>query len=190
MICHWPAESGPKNSTKHQTCTDQTHQVGLEMKISDDQWHRHAENENYKAVKQRASGREHPKPSLDRFHRRTIQQCGEAFRERQIGHWFTPGAVVTASLCRGAGLRCDSARRHSAGATTDCLLKGNGKSGGYNPNPITNDDTLVSKRWLPLVSARFLAVLRLMIFTANLGDVHSWFRQLHVHLFHLPDEDL
>ena len=29
-----------------------------------------------------------------------------------------------------------------------------------------------------------------MIFTTNLCEIHSWFGQLHVHLFHLPDDDL
>src|SRR6266496_2739647 len=44
---------------------------------------------------------------------------------------------------------------------------------------------------LPLLAAlRFLPVFRLMIFTTNFGQVHSWFGQLHVHLFHLPDDDL
>ncbi len=51
MICYRPAESGAKDSTKYQTCTDQAHLLGREMKFSDDQWHRHAENKNYEAIK-------------------------------------------------------------------------------------------------------------------------------------------
>src|SRR5438874_4463917 len=44
---------------------------------------------------------------------------------------------------------------------------------------------------LPLLAAiRFLPALRLMIFTANFGQVYRWFGQLHVHLFHLLDDDL
>src|SRR5438046_10608375 len=44
---------------------------------------------------------------------------------------------------------------------------------------------------LPLLDAlRSLSVLCLMIFTANFCKVHSWFGQLHVHIFHLPDNDL
>src|SRR6266480_7406821 len=48
----------------------------------------------------------------------------------------------------------------------------------------------VWRRCLPLPSARFLLAGRLMIFPPNLGQVHSWFGQLHVHIFHLPDNDL
>src|SRR5437773_11987576 len=44
---------------------------------------------------------------------------------------------------------------------------------------------------LPLLDAlRSLSVLCLMIFTTNFCKVHSWFGQLHVHIFHLPDNDL
>ena len=50
MICHWTAKSGPKDSTQYQTRADETHGVGREMKLSDDQWHRHAENENYETI--------------------------------------------------------------------------------------------------------------------------------------------
>src|SRR4029079_17821887 len=41
-----------------------------------------------------------------------------------------------------------------------------------------------------LFSARFLLPGCLMIFTPNRREIHSWFWQLHVHLFHLPDDDL
>jgi len=50
-ICHWPAEAGPKDSTKHQASADETYRVGRGMKLSDDQWHRHAKNEDYEAIK-------------------------------------------------------------------------------------------------------------------------------------------
>src|SRR5215475_4416202 len=44
---------------------------------------------------------------------------------------------------------------------------------------------------LPLLaSIRFFSVLGLMIFTTNFSEVHSWFRQLHGHVFHLSDDDL
>src|SRR5947208_7080879 len=65
MICHRPAESGTEDSTKYQTRPDETYHFGSEMKFNGDQWHRHAENEAYKAINQWASGRAHPKPSLD-----------------------------------------------------------------------------------------------------------------------------
>jgi hypothetical protein len=69
MIGHWPAKSGPKDSTKHQACADKTNHVGLEVKLSDNQRHSHAKNENGEAIKQRAPGRERPEPSLDGFQR-------------------------------------------------------------------------------------------------------------------------
>jgi hypothetical protein len=50
-ICHWPAESGPKDSAKHQTCADEPYHIRCETKLSDDQWHRHAKNKNYEAIK-------------------------------------------------------------------------------------------------------------------------------------------
>ena len=44
---------------------------------------------------------------------------------------------------------------------------------------------------LPLLAAlRSLSVQCLMIVPPNFSDIHSWFGQLHVHLFHLPDDDL
>src|SRR5437762_12483511 len=43
---------------------------------------------------------------------------------------------------------------------------------------------------LLLAPVRVLPVLRLMIFPPNLREIYSWFGQLHVHLFHLPDNDL
>ena len=51
MICHLPAESGAKNSTKHQTRADETYHIGRKVKLNGDQWHRHAENEDYEAIK-------------------------------------------------------------------------------------------------------------------------------------------
>jgi hypothetical protein len=51
MICYWAAKSGAKDSTKHQARADETDYVGREMKLSNDQWHCHAENEDYKAIK-------------------------------------------------------------------------------------------------------------------------------------------
>ena len=44
---------------------------------------------------------------------------------------------------------------------------------------------------LPLLAAlRSLSVLGLMIFPSNFSDIHSWFGQLHVHIFHPPGDDL
>jgi len=80
MVGHWSANSGAKDSTKHETRADETDDVGLDVKLSDDQRHRHAKDENNKAIKQRAPGREHPKPSLDGLQRRLIQQQREALR--------------------------------------------------------------------------------------------------------------
>src|SRR6476661_4913197 len=41
-----------------------------------------------------------------------------------------------------------------------------------------------------LPSIRFLLTSGLMIFTTNLGEVHRWLWKLHVHVFHLPGNDL
>jgi hypothetical protein len=71
-ICHWTAKSGPKDSAENQACADETDHIGCETKLSDDQRHRHAKNENCKAIKKRAPSREHPKPSLDRFQRQVV----------------------------------------------------------------------------------------------------------------------
>lgn len=79
-ICHWSTKSGSKDSTKHKTCADETDHIGREMKLSDDEWHRHAEDENDETVKQRTTGREHPKPSLDRLRWRVVQQQRQALR--------------------------------------------------------------------------------------------------------------
>jgi hypothetical protein len=51
MVCHWSAEAGSEDSAKHQTGADETDHIGREMKLSDDQWHRHAKDEDYEAVK-------------------------------------------------------------------------------------------------------------------------------------------
>jgi hypothetical protein len=50
----------------------------LNVKISDDNGHRHAKNENDVSIEQRAPGREHPKPSLNPVQRRLIQQERQA----------------------------------------------------------------------------------------------------------------
>ena len=50
-ICHRPAKSGPKDSAEHQTCANEPYYIGRKVKLSDDQWHRHAKNENYEAIK-------------------------------------------------------------------------------------------------------------------------------------------
>ncbi len=78
MIGHWSAKSGPKHSTKHQTCADETDHIGCEMKLSDDQRHCHAKDENTEAIKQRSPGREHPEPSLGGGQRRPVQQQRQA----------------------------------------------------------------------------------------------------------------
>ena len=80
MVCHWPAKTGPKNSTEHQTCANKTNHVGLEVKLGHHERHRYAKDENSEAIKQCASGREHPEPSLNRLQRRFIQQQRQAFR--------------------------------------------------------------------------------------------------------------
>src|SRR6266487_2284322 len=48
----------------------------------------------------------------------------------------------------------------------------------------------VSRRCFRFLQPDFLLAGRLMIFPPNLGQIHSWFGQLHVHIFHLPDNDL
>ena len=68
-----PAKSGPENSTQDQSRTNKADYPGCDMKLSDDEGHRDAESKNGEAIKQRPSGREHPKPSLDGFQRRLIQ---------------------------------------------------------------------------------------------------------------------
>ena len=50
MIRHWPAESGPKDSTKDQACANETDHMRRKMKLSDDQRHCHAKNEDYEAI--------------------------------------------------------------------------------------------------------------------------------------------
>lgn len=74
MICHWSSKAGPKHSTEDQTCADETYQIRRKTKVSDNEWHRHAEDEYHEAIEQCATDGEHPKPSLDRFQRRTIQK--------------------------------------------------------------------------------------------------------------------
>ena len=68
-----PANSGPENSPQNQSRANKADYSGSKMKLSDDERHRHAESKNGEAIKQRPSGREHPKPSLDGFQRRLIQ---------------------------------------------------------------------------------------------------------------------
>jgi hypothetical protein len=51
MICHRPAKSGAKDSTKYQTRADETYHIGSEMKLNGNQWDRHPESEDYKAIK-------------------------------------------------------------------------------------------------------------------------------------------
>src|SRR5262249_4184455 len=41
-----------------------------------------------------------------------------------------------------------------------------------------------------LTSVLFLFVSGLMIFTPNLGEVHGWLGQLHIHIFHVANNDL
>src|SRR5512133_1584393 len=65
-------------TAKHQACSNETDHVGLNVKIGDDNGHRHAENENDVTIEQRAPGREHPKPSLNPVQRRLIQQERQA----------------------------------------------------------------------------------------------------------------
>jgi len=50
-ICHRPAKSGPEDSAKHEARTNEPYYIGCETKLSDDQWHRHAKNENYEPIK-------------------------------------------------------------------------------------------------------------------------------------------
>jgi hypothetical protein len=52
-----PANSRSNDSTKHQACSNETHHVGLNVKISDDNGHRYAKNENDVTIEQRAPGR-------------------------------------------------------------------------------------------------------------------------------------
>ena len=78
LVRHRPANSCSNDSTKHQACSNETDHVGLNVKNSDDNGHRHAKNENDVAIEQRAPGREHPKPSLNPVQRRLIQQERQA----------------------------------------------------------------------------------------------------------------
>src|SRR5439155_23511730 len=41
-----------------------------------------------------------------------------------------------------------------------------------------------------LTSIRFLLTGGLMVFTANLREVYGWLGKLHVHIFHVADNDL
>ena len=41
-----------------------------------------------------------------------------------------------------------------------------------------------------LLAGRFLFRLRLVIFALNLREIHRWLWKLHVHIFHLPNNDL
>jgi hypothetical protein len=77
-VRHRSANSGSNDSTKHQARSNETHHVGLNVKVSDDDRHRHAKNENGVTIEQRAAGREHPKPSLNPIQRRLIQQERQA----------------------------------------------------------------------------------------------------------------
>jgi hypothetical protein len=67
-----PPSPAPKTAIQHEGRADKTDNVGSDMELSDNERHRHAESKNVEAVKQRAPGREHPKPSLDGFKRRLI----------------------------------------------------------------------------------------------------------------------
>ena len=78
VVRHRPANSCSNHSTKHQACSNETDHVGLNVKLSDDNRHRHAKNENDVTIEQRAPGREHPKPSLNPVQRRLIQQERQA----------------------------------------------------------------------------------------------------------------
>jgi hypothetical protein len=78
MVRHRPANSCSNNRTKHQARSNETDHLGLNVKISDDDWHRHAEDKNGVTIEQCASGREHPKPSLNPVQRRLIQQERQA----------------------------------------------------------------------------------------------------------------
>jgi hypothetical protein len=73
-IGHRSTDASPENSTQHQGRSDKPDYAGFDMKLSDDERHRHAENKNGEAIKQRAAGRKHPNPSLDGFQRRLIQE--------------------------------------------------------------------------------------------------------------------
>src|SRR6266480_7462292 len=72
-IGHGSAKSGPENTTQYQGCSDKADYLEFDVKLSDDERHRHAKSKNGEAIQQSASSREHPKPSLDGFQRRLIQ---------------------------------------------------------------------------------------------------------------------
>ena len=40
-----------EDSAEHQACANEPYYIGRKVKLSDDQWHRHAKNENYEAIK-------------------------------------------------------------------------------------------------------------------------------------------
>src|SRR5262249_12657074 len=78
MVRHRSANSCSNDSTKHQTRSNETDHVGLNVKFSDDDRHRHAENENDVAIEQGTPSRKHPKPALNLVQRRLIQKERQA----------------------------------------------------------------------------------------------------------------
>jgi len=68
-----PPNPAPKTAPSTKGGADKADYLGFDMKLSDNERHRRAESKNGEAIKQRATCREHPKPSLDGFQRRLIQ---------------------------------------------------------------------------------------------------------------------